>query len=483
MFLVTLVAFLPLASAGGRKTCVDLDNAIPPRARYGHISWMPSTEPLCRTPFPLVDGECFAHMNVGNKCRTFCKTVSGWYHGAPIDLMPLQRCDRWEDCARTFGYTESLSKSQSLTDDYARTEKDNTVTTASSGTTVDMKLGWKPAAPAEKKPEPKVKATLWIKPKPLLADSGVKEASANIGGTAKIPSKVTMPSIDVGVKLEGNWKREWTKTVTTEKTFKNSNTTTFVVNIEKGESLAKPKYAADYCGSWFAVPQVGVDCGRAAVGVLTETNHCALDADWSSFTHCFDYTFKEDKQVEATVNQFVFVLRDCQEGFILPGEWQQPAFQQSVSIGNLVEHHIQRFGFDPLPSTRNSDPSRVYNIADVPGHKHTKLLGPEDHTIKICGRGGYCARHKLPDKACFTFPRGYVGYKSAHVISVATTPGNCCVLFSKPECYGLPQLVKGAIDDFFAVGYVGMAHSVMCNVDEYCSPDRLDQMSFESWSG
>lgn len=54
------------------------------------------------------------------------------------------------------------------------------------------------------------------------------------------------------------------------------------------------------------------------------------------------------------------------------------------------------------------------------------------------------------------------------------TPGTCCVLFSRHECHGLPQVIKGDIPDFSAVGFEGLAHSVICNVDEYCNPVIFD---------
>lgn len=273
-------------------------------------------------------------------------------------------------------------------------------------------------------------------------------------------------------------RQDWVKSVSESRSFSVSNTTTFTVTVGKSQAWTKPDYAKDYCGSWFVVPYVAIDCGRGARGELTRDGKCALEPRTASFGHCFDYTFKDSRYVDESKHQKVFVLRDCSEGYVLPGEWQHPFFRSSFSLDAMVNYHIRRFGFATLPNTLNREPAPSWYLADRgpgDGQRFTKLLGPEDHTIKLCGRGNYCARYKLADKTCLTLPRGYLGTKMAHIVSATTTSGNCCVLFSRPECHGLPQLITGEITDLNAVGYNGQTHSVLCNAPEYCDQNRIDQ--------
>ena len=129
-------------------------------------------------------------------------------------------------------------------------------------------------------------------------------------------------------------------------------------------------------------------------------------------------------------------------------------------------------------------------------NEFTHTLGPDDYTIEVCGRGRYCARHDLaPGRCCTslsflrslflgkysrrllidTFPRGHSGHRMANYVSAATSPGNCCVLFSRLECHGLAQVVKGNISDLKRVGFSGLPHSVVCNVNEFCNPAVQDK--------
>jgi hypothetical protein len=208
--------------------------------------------------------------------------------------------------------------------------------------------------------------------------------------------------------------------------------------------------------------------------MLTKTpegEYCALEPGFASFEQCFDYTFEHPTQPEASRYTQVFVLKDCAGGFILPGEWQHPVFANSFGIQAFATNHVRRLGMSNTSTGRGrlSEDNWNYWV-----RKFTKTIGPDDFTVEVCGRGKYCARHKLEDNKCYTFPRGYSGAKSVHIVSAKTSPGNCCVLFSRPECYGLAQVLKGTIDDFSAVGYEGMAHSVMCNVGAYCHPESTD---------
>ncbi|KAK0648889.1 hypothetical protein B0T16DRAFT_325442 [Cercophora newfieldiana] len=278
------------------------------------------------------------------------------------------------------------------------------------------------------------------------------------------------------VKMSSNIQHDFSKTSSRERSYGTSRNVAYRVTITSNERFTKPDYAANYCGSWFAVPIMGVDCGRASIGTLVKEGprtHCAMGGELSSFEQCFDYTFEDPARPEASRYKMIFVLRDCAEGFILPGEWQHPAFANSFGIKAFANNHIRRFGMANQHSGRGRLPEETWNYASEKS-QFTKTLGPSNYTVEVCGRGKYCARHKLEDNTCYTFPRGYSGVKSAHIVSANTSPGNCCVLFSRPECFGLAQVLKGAVDDFSSVGFEGMAHSVMCNVSEYCDADRID---------
>ncbi|KAK3362005.1 hypothetical protein B0T24DRAFT_652551 [Lasiosphaeria ovina] len=273
----------------------------------------------------------------------------------------------------------------------------------------------------------------------------------------------------------------WTQTVARGHTFSISNSTSYSLNIGESDSLSRPSWSQGYCGSWFAVPVIGLTCGRGARGDLVPSDRrggsqCLLNPEDSAFSHCFNYTFTDNRLPGQTKHKTVFVLRDCDQGFILPGEWQHPVFAYSFLPQTLVTDHILRYGWKEFPDTRNKpqDDEWVHQ-------KHlmsfTKTLGPVDHTVELCGRGKYCSRHKLTPGNCYNIPRGYAGTRSSYIVSAKTTPGNCCVLFSRQECHGVAQVVKGDIPDFFAVGYEGQAHSVVCNVEEYCNPNIIDSLT------
>ncbi|KAK4452170.1 hypothetical protein QBC34DRAFT_273797, partial [Podospora aff. communis PSN243] len=271
--------------------------------------------------------------------------------------------------------------------------------------------------------------------------------------------------------MEASLRRNFAKDSARERSYGNSHGVSYKVSISDSTTIEKPEYAKEYCGSWFAVPTMGMECGRATIGKLNRTaegEFCTLKEEYASFEQCFDYTWKDEKRPEASRYDQTFVLKDCAEGFILPGEWQHPAFANSFGVKAFATNHVRRFGLSNTHTGRGrlSEEGWAYNGTP----KFTRTIGPEDFTVELCGRGKYCARHKVDDNTCYTLPRGYSGVKSAHVVSARTSPGNCCVLFSRPECHGLAQLLKGAVDDFSSVGYEGMAHSFICNVGAYCNP-------------
>ncbi len=81
-------------------------------------------------------------------------------------------------------------------------------------------------------------------------------------------------------------------------------------------------------------------------------SYCLLEPKTASFGHCFDYTFKDPRREGETRHSKVFVLRDCEYGFILPGEWQHPHFGHSFSPESYSKNHIQRFSWNNFAATR-----------------------------------------------------------------------------------------------------------------------------------
>ncbi|KAK5659223.1 hypothetical protein OQA88_1314 [Cercophora sp. LCS_1] len=282
--------------------------------------------------------------------------------------------------------------------------------------------------------------------------------------------------------------KEYSETATDSKAYALRNSTTYQVTIQRTEGLSRPDYSKYYCGSWYAVPMIGMDCGRLSTGELwinqaSRESHCIVH-DESQSGHCFDYTFASEKEGREgeSLHEMQFVLKDCDKGFILPGEWQPPAFRHSFGVAQYVGHHVARYGthkFQKRDSDRDvpEDDAWIQERFDYGDNKFTKTIGPTDYTIEVCGRGGYCARHRLTNGRCYTFPRGYVGPRTAHIVSARTSEDNCCVMFSKPECYGLPQMIRGNIRDLDAVGYEGLTSSVVCNVPEYCDYNRVEALS------
>ncbi|KAK3690157.1 hypothetical protein B0T22DRAFT_379185 [Podospora appendiculata] len=281
--------------------------------------------------------------------------------------------------------------------------------------------------------------------------------------------------------------RTWSKSITEAHGFSIGNSTSFSLSVGETDSLAKPAYASGYCGSWFIVPVFGVTCGRGARGDLKEgvhaggnrTQRCELDPKTSVFDHCSTYGFRDVTNERDTMKyKWVFVLRDCEHGWVLPGEWQHPLFRNSFDLVSYAQYHLARFGFQatvsPPPRPKPEDDAWTSDLIHSSG-PFTRTIGPDDYNLEVCGRGKYCVRHRLTDGNCYNFPRGYLGEKSVHLVSARTSPGACCVLFSRPECFGLPQMITGDVGDLAAVGYDGLAHSVVCGIDEYCNPARREQ--------
>ncbi|KAK3346169.1 hypothetical protein B0T25DRAFT_270791 [Lasiosphaeria hispida] len=369
-------------------------------------------------------------------------------------------CEVGDDCARSFNYQEGLSKTASneLSNTYGETET-NSVTTKL-GFSLGLKL-------------PLGKFDILGGGMPLSTDliTGATPAGIPLGGPLRARA------LDLGMTLDIS--HAWSMAVNKGHTFGVGNSTQWSITIGVTENLSKPAYAKNYCGGWFGVPIMGLSCGRGAHGTLKQSSRdsyqCALEPGTATFGHCFDYTFIDPVKANQTRYRMVYVLRDCQHGYILPGEWQHPAFAQSFWAGDYVSEHIMRFGYQNLPAT-SKKPHDDSWIEQRHAFEFTRQLGPEDHTIEVCGRGNYCARHKSTPGNCYNFPRGYAGSKAAYLVSAKTTRGNCCVLFSRPECHGIAQVVKGNLTagDMAAAGFEGHAHSMVCNLDEYCNPNRFE---------
>ena len=154
-------------------------------------------------------------------------------------------------------------------------------------------------------------------------------------------------------------------------------------------------------------------CGKAAIGHpirddVSRTEHCRVDRQRSALDYCFSYTMKDRQLPGNTQNKIIFAVKDCTTGILLPGEFQHPIFANSLSPDRLTEDHINRFGFlGPPPSPHGAKPTDdAWTIKDhdfVMDAKK-KVIGPADGNLEICGRGGYCARHKLTDRNCCEFP-------------------------------------------------------------------------------
>ena len=401
-------------------------------------------------------------------------------------MMRGTTCEVGDACGRTYGYEQSLSHEQGETDDYSGSDGVTNTTVMSSS----YSLGQRYDAPGSSG----ISGGIDIAKIAMSAGENIANA---IGNVAVGPGGFNLGSILGGLVSLGfsysnekkyttsqardrSLRRDYARVISRTRGFKSSRGMTYTIKITRSEQWARPSYSTGYCGAWFAVPIMGLDCGRGASGQLDRVPgglQCSLDSETSSFGQCFEYTFIDPERPKDSRYKAIFVLKDCEEGFVLPGEWQHPAFANSFGVTSFVDHHVARYGLSDASTARFKQLPQDHTLYHQSKPAYTRTLGPTDeknYTIEVCGRGKYCARHKLEDNYCYTLPRGWLGEKSAHVVSTKTTPGNCCVLFSRPECYGLPQVVNGSIDNLAAVGYEGLAHSVMCNVDEYCNPRRAE---------
>jgi len=286
------------------------------------------------------------------------------------------------------------------------------------------------------------------------------------------------------VGTDYKWTRGWAKELSNSYTLGFSRSQTSSTSFSLSETMTKGAYAKKYCGAWYAVPYVGVACGRGARGTPDNEGWCNLYKEEAAFDFCFQ-SFIPDPLTEVK-SKSIFVLKDCEHNYILPGEWQHPAFGQSMSVGDVTETHVARWGL--INSKKRQRPMRNEKWERGETLELTTEWGPrDDYTLRMGLRDKYFVNYKLRDGECFDFPRNYVqggtlddqevATKSVDLDSAETTEGNCCVLFSRHECFGLPQVVNGKLGDLEIVGFKGQPHSVVCNVPEYCDPARAESMS------
>lgn len=133
------------------------------------------------------------------------------------------------------------------------------------------------------------------------------------------------------------------------------------------------------------------------------TTKCEIDMEWGAFDTCVSYLFQQPNIHEATRAKMAFVLKDCEHGWILPGEFQDPAYAASISSFSEFEiDHLDRYGSKNLPSTKKKprDAEWVELRRGLSSLNFTKEIGPEDYNFKYCSRGQYCVRHRLSDGNC-----------------------------------------------------------------------------------
>lgn len=364
--------------------CVDVDVSNPPPIRFGFPSWKTADDPNCATPYKLDEhGQCLSSLAPENGCNSFCQQTNGWFFGEPIDSNGGRWCEVGQSCTKTISI--SKTNGDSTTINSGESYLDNTVRTNSSeskdATSISM---------------------------------GVK-AEAGIGISAPVASGVASANAKVGASAgwDASFSRSrssaWSRTVTETKSYSVMNQTTFSINIAESDSMSRPAWSNAYCGGWFAVPIVGISCGRGAQGreainKQEKTSACFLqDQENDVFSHCFSYTFSDYREQDMTKYRMAFVLRDCNHGYVLPGEWQPVAFQHSFHPEIYARQHIERYGYNNLPSDWPEKPDDAAWVLDGIPSDFTRTLGPEDHTIKICSVGNYCVRHKLTDGNCRMF--------------------------------------------------------------------------------
>ncbi|KAK4675511.1 hypothetical protein QC764_504857 [Podospora pseudoanserina] len=451
--------------------CMDVASKIQKAIRHGFPRFVTVDENRnCKPQYRLNRGECWDHMSPDNNCKAYCETSHGWYWGHPRVLGVRSwhnPCQRSDSCGISVSLGGPVGEATTVM------IKDESST--GNSTTYKDGISW---------------GDTWT-----VADTFNFGVTGTAGvGLSNIPLFDGVPimgkaGVDMtsgythsdGQRFEQSRKRsvDWESNVKSSQSYGITRTRQRSLSYSTTGSWSKDVWANDYCGSWFAVPLLGMSCGRAAMGDLVKNslnNHtrCNLDK-FGSFDVCASYGFKHETVPDESRTRTVFVLRDCKRGFILPGEWQQHEFAYSTisSMPEYYRDHISRWGIRNLDEKPEDDEWVFQRQMDQKLHKFTKTIGVTDYNFKYCGEGEYCVQLKLTKDRCYDIPRGYVSMpdespKSAHVVSATVMPGHCCVLFSRHQCLGQAQRLLPGDTKLEEVAYEGLAHSVVCNVSDYC---------------
>ncbi|KAK4180956.1 hypothetical protein QBC36DRAFT_228513 [Triangularia setosa] len=424
-------------------------------------------------------------MSPDNNCKAYCEISHGWFWGHPR-VMGVQSwhnpCQRGDSCGLTVGLSGPIGETLTV----MISDKSNNVTS----TKLQKGIGWTNA---------------WTTKHGFNFGLGLRGGLEG-GGDLKpfgVPIKATLGAdAHMGYTFSDDYTKQkvrslgvsWDSTITSTQEYGVTRSRSKSVSYASGGSWSKQPWADEYCGSWYAVPLLGMSCGRAAMGELVknpENGHttCKIGKT-GSFDVCTSYGMKHERIPDDPRTRTVFTLRDCKEKFILPGEWQQQEFAYSISnTQDYYLDHISRWGIRNLEHKPEDDEWVFQRQMDQKLKNFTKTIGAADYNFKYCGRGEYCVQLKLTKNRCYDIPRGYVdpngGGKSAHVVSATVMPGHCCTLFARHQCLGQPQRLMPGDTNLADVGYLGLAHSVVCDTSEYCKPqkgDRYDSGSQDDYS-
>ncbi|KAK0669173.1 hypothetical protein QBC41DRAFT_356019 [Cercophora samala] len=413
-------------------------------------------------------------MSPDNNCKAYCETSHGWFWGHPR-VLGVQSwhnpCQRSDACALSVSLSGPIGETTTV--------EISDSSSSSNSTKLQAGITW---------------SDTWT-----VTDTFDFGMTAKADAGAGVTMKEGPGKANVGVDMSMGFKhsdamqrqeartrgRSWESSVSTSQTYGIKRSRSKSMSYSTSGSWSKEVWANEYCGSWFAVPLLGMSCGRAAMGELVKNpsnNHtqCHIDK-FGSFDVCASYGFEHEMIPDDPRTRTVFVLRDCKRGFLLPGEWQQHEFAYSTisSMPEYYKDHISRWGIRNLDNKPEDDDWVFQRQMDQNLANFTKTIGVTDYNFKYCGEGEYCVQLKLTENRCYDIPRGYVSVpdesaKSAHVVSATVMPGHCCMLFSRHQCLGQAQRLMPGYTDLADVGYEGLTHSVVCDTSEYCRQQTRD---------
>ncbi|KAK4201723.1 hypothetical protein QBC40DRAFT_338908 [Triangularia verruculosa] len=407
-------------------------------------------------------------MSPDNNCKAYCETSHAWFWGHP---RPMGVQSHHNMCLRS----DNCGISVSLNGPIGETVTITTSNSASNTSSTDIKksIDWKDS---------------WTTTHGFDFSFGIN-AGASVGYDGKlqgVPVKANVGmDMSAGYKYSNTYSnskskalgKSWNSGVSATHSYGVSRSRSKSVGYSTGGSWQKEGWAKEYCGSWYAVPLLGMSCGRAAIGELMtnpDNGHTkCMIGKAGALDVCTSYGFEHELIPDDPRTRTVFVLRDCEKGGILPGEWQQSEFAYSIS--NMTDYyadHITRWGIRNLVPKEQNDRWVFQRQMDQKLFNFTKTIGVDDYNFKYCGANNFCVQLKLTKDSCYDIPRGHVeesSGKSAHVVSATVQPGHCCTLFSRHQCLGQAQrIMPGGQVNLADVMYEGLAHSVVCDTSEYC---------------